>query len=152
MRMRDWIVKFALLIALTAALSSAQKTDWANAKGLTIGGETKVSLEGGASFRGQLQQVTDDSLIIAAAGSERSLPRTQIKEVAIKGNNHRGRNAVIGLGIGAVTGLGVGAGVDHGFGHRFGIGELLATPIGAILGTIIGAVWPTGTWHDVYRK
>jgi hypothetical protein len=145
-------MKFTLLIALTAALARAQKTNWANVQTLTIGEEIKVSLEAGASFRGDLQSVTEESLIMIAAGSQQTLPRAQIKKVATKGASHRGRNTLIGLGIGAGVGLGIGVGVDHGFGHRFGIGELLGTPIGAVIGTIIGAVWPTGTWHDVYRS
>jgi hypothetical protein len=149
--MRKSIMKFTLLIALTAALASAQKTNWTNVQTLTIGEEIKASLESGSSFRGELQKVTDESLIMLAAGSQQTLPRAQIKKVATKGASHRGRNALIGLGIGAGAGFGTGTAVDHGWGN-FNIGKLLGTPIGAIIGTIIGAVWPTGTWHDVYRS
>lgn len=110
----------------------------------------------GKSFRGQLQSTTDESLIMVAANSQQTLARPQIAKVATKGASHRGRNALIGLGIGAGSGLAIGAGSDASCGgHCFfgnNIGKEVLTPIGAIVGTIVGAVWPTGGWHDVYRS
>jgi hypothetical protein len=147
-------VKLALLL-LAFAVTAAADANWATVKSLTIGGEIKVSSVDGKSFRGQVQSVTDESLVILAANTQQSLPRAQVLKVSTKGESHRKRNAFIGLGIGAGAGLGIGAAVDgtcKGFciGPR-DIGKAVLTPLGALLGTIIGAVWPTGTWHDVYR-
>lgn len=147
-------MKAMLLILVGAAMASAQKTDWANVKGLTIGREIRVSLEG-KSFRGQLQNVTDDSLVIVAASSQQTLARADIKKVSTKGESHRLRNTLIGLGIGAGAGLGIGAGSDAGCSpHCFlgnDLGKAIFTPIGAIVGTVVGVAWPTGLWHDIYR-
>lgn len=148
--------KLTLLIALTAAAAIAQKNNWANVKGLPIGGEIRVSLEGGKSYRGQVQNVTDESLIIVAASSQETLARAQIKKVSTKGDSHRLRNTLIGLGVGAGTGVAIGAGVDSGcngncwFGNN--IGKEVLTPVGAIVGTLIGVAWPTGLWHDIYKS
>src|SRR5271170_5452615 len=106
-------MKFALLLLLAATAAIAQKTNWANVSALPVGGDIRVSLEGGKSYRGQLQSVTDESLIIVAASSQETLSRPQIKKVATKGDSHRLRNTLIGLGIGAGAGLGIGAGVDQ---------------------------------------
>lgn len=106
----------------------------------------------GKSFRGQLQSTSDESLIMVAASSQQTLARAQITKVATKRESHRGRNALIGLGVGAGGGLAVGAGVDHGdHGWFQNIGKEVFTPLGALVGVIVGVAWPTGGWHDVYR-
>jgi len=111
----------------------------------------------GKSFRGQLQSAADDSLIMVAASSQQTLPRPQIAKIATKGASHRGRNALIGLGVGAGAGLVGGAIEDHSscggrcwFGND--LGKAIYTPLGAIVGTIVGVAWPTGGWHEVYRS
>jgi hypothetical protein len=144
-----------LLLVLAAGLASAEKNDWANVKALPIGGEIRVSLQTGKSYRGQVQNVTEESLIIVAASSQETLARAQIKKISSKGDSHRMRNTLIGLGIGAGSGLAIGAGSDASCGGHcwFGnnIGKEVLTPVGAIVGTLIGVAWPTGLWHDVYR-
>jgi hypothetical protein len=151
-------MKFTLLLLASLAASAqspSPKANWANLKSLTVGGEIRVSLQDGQSFRGQMQSVTDDSLVMIAASSQQSLTRTQVAKVSTKGESHRRRNTLIGLGIGAGGGVAVGAGIDQGcksncwFGNN--IGKEVFTPIGAIIGTIVGVAWPTGTWHEVYR-
>jgi len=148
-------MKLPLLLAFAATLAAAD-ADWAKVKSLTIGGEIKVSAADGKSFRGQLQSVTDGSLVILAANTQQSLPRAQVLKISVKGDSHRKRNALIGLGVGAGAGLGIGAGIDQGCtGFCVGgkdLGKTIFTPLGAIVGTIIGVAWPTGTWHDVYRS
>jgi hypothetical protein len=142
----------ALLLLLAAALF-AQKTNWANLKTIPIGGEIRVNVEDGKSFRGQLQSVTDDSLVILAANTQQSLPRAQVLKLSVKGESHRRRNTLIGLGVGAGAGLATGAGVDRtaGFGS-WDIGKAVFTPLGAIIGTIVGVAWPTGGWHEIYKS
>jgi hypothetical protein len=147
-------MKFALLLAF--AVTAAADANWASVRSLTIGGEITVSTADGKSFRGQLQSVTDESLVILAANTQQSLPRAQVLKVSTKGESHRKRNTLIGLGIGAGAGLGIGAGADHSCANNCflgnNIGKEIFTPLGAIVGTIIGLAWPTGTWHEVYRS
>ena len=149
-------MKFALLLLLSAVAALADQ-NWASVKSLTIGGEIKVSAADGKSFRGQLQTVTDDSLVMLAANTQQSLPRAQVLKIWTKGESHRKRNTLIGLGIGAGAGLGIGVGVDHqcGGGSCFisdNLGKAVFTPLGALIGTIIGVAWPTGYWHEIYHS
>src|ERR1700689_668077 len=97
--------KLTLLMMLAAAAAIAQKDNWANVKSVPVGGEIRVSLEGGKSYRGQLQSLTDEALIIVAASSQERLARAQIRKVATKGEGHRWRNTLIGFGVGAGAGL-----------------------------------------------
>ena len=142
----------ALLFFLAASLF-AQKNNWANLKTVPIGGEIRVDIQDGKSFRGQLQSVTDDSLVIVAANTQQSLPRAQVLKLAVKGESHRRRNTLIGLGVGAGAGLTSGAIADHtaGFGS-WNIGKEVLTPLGALVGTVIGVAWPTGGWHEIYNS
>jgi hypothetical protein len=150
-------MKLTLLVVLAAAAAFAQRANWANVKNLPVGEEIRTSLEGGKSFRGQLQSVTDESLVILAANLQQSLPRAQVLKVATKGESHRKRNALIGLGLGAGAGLGIGAGADHSCAQNGcfignNLGKEVFTPLGALVGIIIGVAWPTGGWHEVYRS
>ena len=145
-------MRFTLLLFAVTAFANE---NWASVKTLTVGGEIKVSASDGKSFRGQLQSVTDESLVMLAANTQQSLPRAQVLKIWTKGESHRKRNTLIGLGIGAGAGLGVGVGVDHQCGYSCfisnNLGKAVFTPLGALIGTIIGVAWPTGCWHEIYR-
>jgi hypothetical protein len=147
--------KLTLLMMLAAAAAIAQKNNWANVKSVPVGGEIRVSLEGGKSYRGQLQSLTDEALIIVAASSQETLARAQIRKIATKGDSHRLRNTLIGFGVGAGAGLAIGAGEDAQCSpHCFlgnDIGKAIFTPMGAAVGAIVGVAWPTGRWHEIYR-
>lgn len=145
------------MLLLAAASVAAQKTNWANVQSLPVGGEIRVYMEGGKSFRGQVQNVTGDSLTVLAANSQQALARADVRKVSTRGESHRLRNTLIGLGVGAGAGLGIGAGTDaqcapHGCFLGNNIGKEVLTPLGALVGTIVGVAWPTGRWHEVYRK
>src|SRR5689334_14807717 len=146
---RQWMhMKFTLLILLSV-VAVAQSSEWSNVKHLAKGEEIRVSASDGKSYRGQLSEATDESLIIIAAGSQETLARAQIKRIAIKKPGHRRRNTLIGLGVGAGAGLAIGAGADHscaadGCFISQNFGKDVFTPLGAIIGTIIGVAWPTG--------
>ena len=148
-------VRFALLVVLSAGASAAD-SNWTTVRTLTIGGEIRVSAAGGKSFRGQLQSVSDESLVVLAANTQQSLPRADVLRVSTKGESHRKRNTLIGFGVGAGAGLGIGAGMDHGCVPQGcfisnNLGKEVFTPLGALIGTIIGVAWPTGYWHEIYR-
>ena len=136
--------------------SNPANQGWANVKRLAAGEEVRVSMSDGKSYRGQLQSTTDESLVLVAASAQRTLARPQITKIATKGASHRGRNTLIGLGIGAGGGLAIGAGTDASCGGHcwFGnnIGKEVFTPLGALIGAIVGVAWPTGGWHEVYRS
>ncbi len=150
-------MKTVLAISFAAAqlVCAQSKTDWASLSKLAAREQIKVSMSDGKSYRGEFQSVTADSLAMVAAATQQSLPHTQVTRVSVKGDSHRGRNALIGLGVGAAGGLAIGAAGDAQCSRDCflggNIGKAVLTPIGAIAGAIIGVAWPTGGWHDVYR-
>ncbi len=147
----------ALFLAPFLAAQPASKSDWGNLNKLTAGDEIRVTVVPRGPIRARFQRATDTSLIVATPGREESLDRASIVSVAAKGESHRKRNALIGLGVGAGVGLGIGAGLDASQCHAncFNIlpnaGKEILTPVGALLGVTVGALLPTGGWHEIYR-
>ena len=144
-----------ILVALviTATAQPAKPIEqWSNLNPLENGSEIRVALTDGKTLRGFLQSVSADSLVINATTSQQALSRQEIKLVSLKRPGHRGRNTLIGLGIGAAGGLGTGAAIDHGDHGWFpNLGKAVFTPIGALVGAIVGVAIPTGGWRVVYR-
>ncbi|MGJ5817981.1 hypothetical protein [Paludibaculum fermentans] len=129
-------------------------SNWSNLSGLTAGSEIRVTLAGGQQLRGFLLRVTPESVLLNATTSQETLARAAILRVALKKPGRRGRNTLIGLGIGAAGGLAIGAGIDarsNSGGWFQNAGKGVIGPLGAILGTVVGVAWPTGGWKDVYR-
>jgi len=152
------ICLLALLAAVLAATTAAQQAkpiaNWVNLNQLVAGSEIRVTLANGKTLRGFMQRVTPESLAINATTSQETLPRQDIRRVAVKRPGHRGRNTLIGLAIGTGAGLAFGAGADakSRSGRMFpDLGKEVFTPLGAIVGTVVGVALPTGGWRDVYR-
>ena len=147
-----WLL-FAALAGTALAQKPASPERWAKLSQLAPGAEVRVFLSGDRSLRGFLQKVTPDSLAINATTSQETLARADIKKVQLKRKGHRGRNTLIGLGIGAGGGLAVGAGLDHSnAGGWFpNLGKAIFAPVGAIIGTVVGVAIPTGGWREIYR-
>jgi hypothetical protein len=154
------LLRQSLLLAIMAAALAESATaqqgkpiaQWANLNRLENGSEIRVVLAGGKTLRGFLQSVSPDSLAINATTSQEALSRQEIKLVSQKRPGHRGRNTLIGLGIGAAGGLATGAAIDHGDHGWFpNLGKAVFTPLGAIIGTVVGVAIPTGGWRVVYH-
>ena len=158
------VFQLALLTATLAAAAAAQQANpianWANLNQLVPGSEIRVTLAAGKTMRGSMQGVTPESLSIATKASQETLARQDIRQVALKRRGHRGRNTLIGLGIGAGAGLAIGAGLDsryetHAFMDLRGCWPLackaVVTPVGAVVGAAVGVALPAGRWRDVYR-
>lgn len=148
-------VGFAALAASAAAQQSAPLGEWAILSQLAPGSEIRVKLATGADVRGFVQRVTLDSLEINSTTGQETLSRQQIRRVSMKRPGHRGRNTLIGLGIGAGAGLAVGAGLDAQAGKEWNLfpnaGKAVCTPLGALVGAVVGVALPSGGWRDLYR-
>src|SRR3954454_20117607 len=145
----------ALWLAMFAGAASGQtsRADWNVLSGLPAGTEIRVTLAGGKTLRGFFQKNDADSLAINATTSQETLARQDVKRVQSKRPGHRGRNTLIGLGVGAVGGFALGAGADHAATSNWlpNVGKIILTPLGAIIGTVVGVAIPTGGWREVYR-
>lgn len=128
--------------------------NWANLSALAAGAEVRVVLSSGKNLRGFIQRATPDSLMLNAATGQETLARVEVRRVSLKKQGHRGRNTLIGLGIGTAAGLAAGAGIDSQSTSRDWFpyaGKAVFMPLGAIVGTVVGVAWPTGGWKDVFR-
>lgn len=157
------ITRFAP-IAFAAFLFSASvhgqpAHDWASlghAPAISAGAEIEARTTDNKRYRGQFMAATDDALIVTTASGEQRLARAAVSRVSVKKPGHRGRNTLIGFGIGAAAGLTLGAIAD---GRCTGkciegttpLGKEVGTPFGALIGAIIGLALPTGGWREVYR-
>ena len=147
---------FLFVFALAAAAQSPAQ-NWNNVKALAIGTNVRV-LAGSRTVGGQVQGVTDDSLAVDSGKGQEMFAQQQVIRVSVKEKGHRGRNTLIGLGIGA--GLGAAAGLEERTeGSRplpLGRSKALNAAIGAVplglIGTLVGAVIPTGGWREVYKR
>ena len=149
-------VLFALALVL-AAQSPAQ--NWNDVKALSVGTSVRISV-GSRTVTGQVQRVTDDSLVVDSGKGQEMFTRQEVMRVSTKTKSHRLRNTLLGLGIGTGAGFGIGVGVGRandcssGFlcGLNTAAGGAVGGAIGLVGGTVIGAVIPTGSWHEVYLR
>jgi len=149
---------FTVLSAVLISSSCvAQASEWNVLQQLSAGQQIKVALNGGKSYHGSFQSATDAALVIHAGNSEQALPRADVRRVLLKTGGHRGRNALIGAGVGAGAGLGAGAAIDNDCSKTSIVctgnkGKAILTPVFALLGAGIGALIPSGGWHEIYRS
>lgn len=146
-----------LVLLLAPALLAQSAATWDAVRQLAPASQIRVTTLDGHNVRGGLQSATDDALVLATSKSSQTVGRATIAKVSVKRKGHRGRNALIGLGVGATGGLVAGEIHDHGCpasGCAFigkNAGKEVLTPLGALIGVTIGALLPTGGWHDIYR-
>jgi hypothetical protein len=103
-----------------------------------------------------LQNVTDDSLVLNSGAGLETFSMTQIERISVKEKGHRGRNALVGLGVGAGIGLVLGAVGDANCGtgctvpKHFGIEAI--PPLFGGVGALVGAIIPSGGWREIYKR
>ncbi len=146
----------ACMIFFVLALT-AQPQSWSSVAALSPGTAIRIAGPHPGSVQGTLQSVTEDSLVLNSRAGQETVTRQQVTRVSVKKTGHRGRHALIGLGVGAVAGLALGAASDHScapngcfFGSNFG--KEVFTPLGAGLGALVGALIPSGGWREVYKQ
>ena len=140
--------------SLGAAEPRATKASWDNLKALPQGKEIQVVLNNAESYRGLLQTVTEEAIVVRTAGGEQTFTRQSILRVSTKGESHRGRNAVIGAIVGLAGGAATVAALCQGTTSCTGTGTaalVVGGGFGAPVGAVAGAVIPTGGWRDIYR-
>jgi hypothetical protein len=133
--------------AVPAAEPQVKESNWDNLKRLSPGDKVQVVLKGVKSYRGLLESVSDEGIVVRLATGDQTFARLDILRVSTKGESHRARNAMIGFGAGAALGLLIGGSKNCGDAGCGAEGFL----IGAAIGPGVGASLPTGRWHTVYR-
>jgi hypothetical protein len=88
--------------------SAKNQANWDKLKQLSVGQEIQVAQIGTKSIRGNFHSVTDEAIVLSLATGEQTISRQSVHRISIKSKGHRGRNALIGTGIGVGAGLGGG--------------------------------------------
>lgn len=144
-------------IAILGAQFCLGQSEWSALQQLPSGLGMRVMLEGGRSQRGSFDSATDSSVVIRSGKGDQKFSRDQVIRILVKRKGHRGRNALIGAGIGAGAGLGFGAAIDNdcsktSFFCTGNKGKAILTPVFGLIGAGIGALIPSGGWREVYRS
>lgn len=114
------LIPLPILLLVAAAAAPAQtpvqpsapitSTPWDAVKSLAPGTEVRVEYTHAKSIEGMIESVTETEMVLLKQGSgPRSLDRSKVTSVSIKGKGHRPRNVLIGLGASAAAGTGIGA-------------------------------------------
>lgn len=128
-----------LLVYAQSTSAPAQPSSWAKVEAQPKGTNIKVKAahDGGSCL---LIQVTADALTCTHKGQDVTYQRADIRKIS---RPHRGRSALVGLGIGAAAG-GIGGAVGNGS-SSFIIGRGLAAVIFAVPAGLLGAAVGAGT-------
>jgi len=139
-------------------------SSWDNLKSLTPGQEIHVVMDNVKSYQGKFQSLSEGGITLRDRAREQTLARKDILRVSQKkGQDHSGRNVVIGTVVGASAGLVFGLGPYYvqrncTEGPAFNCGlppnshyVKILTPLGGVAGAVAGALISTRGWHDVYR-
>jgi hypothetical protein len=137
------------LVGLGSPLA-AQATDsssWASVRGLTAGRTIEVIARQGATIKGALAGVSDDSITVNAKHRTVAVPRSEVSLVRVRSGKGR-KYALIGAAIGAGAGLGLGVAGGESLSNGGG-GDLAnlkpaiivgSGAAGALIGALIGSV------------
>ena len=133
---------------------AAQSPSWLAVQAIAPGTEIRVA--SARVVRGTLQSLTEDSLLLRTSAGQEMFARPQVKRVSIREKGHRGRNTLIGLGVGAGVGLVFGALGDANCGPNCtmpkNFGKEALPPVFGGVGALVGLIIPSGGWQVVYRQ
>ncbi len=113
---------------------------------------------GSRTVRGKIVRVSDEDLLLVSGKGQEMFGRPDVTRVLLKGDSHRGRNSLIGLGVGAATGATIGAAAHHDctgwciFATSRGVDAAGGAIVLGAIGAAVGALIPTRSWLEVYRQ
>ena len=141
-----------LLIAPARTPAQSSEDSWDNLGELRPGQRIEVVDMKLSSWQGAFTGYSEEAISLRTAKDEVAIPRSDVLSVKNRKRPHRGRNVLIGLGIGAAGGLAAGAIAGATFHEEgeTGVFVLVFTPIGAGIGAGVGAAMPAGK-VTVYR-
>ncbi len=133
-------------VLLASPLIRAQNAayNWDNLGRLRAGQKIEVVDTKMKSTQCRFAGYSGSGLLVRTGTGEMSIPRTQVFSIKDREHSGRGRNILLGLGIGAAAGFAIGAvkGKTYHEAGETGVFIAVFTPIGAGAGTLAGAVLP----------
>jgi hypothetical protein len=147
----------AVISIAATALAQSNATDWNTVKALATGADVRLTT-GFRTVHGQVLRVSDGNIVLALGKGQEMFSQQEVLRVRLRGDSHRGRNSLIGLGGGAAIGAIIGAAAHQDctgfciFYTSRGTDTAAGAVVGGGLGAIIGALIPTRSWLEIYRK
>lgn len=148
------ILGFLLAPPASAGAPPADKANWDNLKQLSPGQEARVVLNDAKSFKGFVESISDEAIVLRVDRAPMTFPRQTVLRVSARGLSRRGRNALIGAGIGAGVGVGMAALTEASSSETGEVGGPVMAASAALFGLLgagVGALFPTAGWTEVYR-
>jgi len=114
----------------------AQTDNWILLRGIYPGQDTHVHTLDGRLLTGGFISTTDDNIVIRQRMGDETFAKSQIKKVSVRKLSKRGRNSLVGAGIGALAMGGLAAAVTKGDGTVTAAAALAYGIIGAGIGAL----------------
>ncbi len=99
-------MKLLLILLVTASTLLA---DWTAVATIATGQKIEVSLRDGSTSQGTFVSASIESLIVKESSAQRTLAKTQIRQVRVYDPGRRIRRGLIWMAVGAGTGAGASA-------------------------------------------
>ncbi len=115
------------------------QSGWDKLSQLTPGQEIRVKQKDGKSIQGNFRSAAGEAIVVSLTSGEQTINRQSVNRISTKGKGHRGRNTLIGVGIGAGVGVLGGAAVGEGCLSNSFICWSRGEAMG--VGTLLGALW-----------
>ena len=114
------------------------ESDWGNLRQLRVGDKVEVVRYNLSKHKGKMLAWTEESISLRLKNQEVTISREEVYRVTQLSKGHRGRNVLIGLGLGAAVGTLIGRAQwcsgEPGFNACTFVGLVMGTGIGAGVG------------------
>ena len=161
MKIRILIAAALLLIAPGAFAQNENPpgiSDWEILYDLYVGQKVKVVRADTTKVKGKVVAVYEDAITLRRKKKETEIPRDEVFQVLERGKFNRGKNTLIGAGLGAAVGLLLPLAAAEELscdctGHVDVSGQTLAGAalVGSIVGALVG-VFKTPKYYVVYES
>lgn len=142
--MRAFAPLLCVLALSCASVAQTGKSSWENLRQLKVDQKIQIAETSGAKHSVYFLSASDSAIRFRENIGERSIERSAIRSVKLT-DPRRGRNALIGLGVGAAGGAALGAATapSNGILGGKGFGAFAVGLLGAAIGAGAGAILPT---------
>lgn len=125
------------ILCLFLVTLSGLYAGWDEVRGVGKGERVEVVVRKAPDVRGTFVSASETGMVVRDKSGERTVARDTIRKVRVRDSSRRGRNGVIGAGIGLAVGIGIGFAVCPGCAGE-GAGGKYVGP-GAVVGAGLGA-------------
>ena len=117
-------------------------SDWDNLRQVRIGDKVEVVRHNLSKHKGKVLAWTEESISLRLKNQDVTIPREDVYRVTQLSKGHRGRNALIGLGLGAAAGTLIGRAQWCSGEPGFNVCTFVGLVFGVGIGAGVGSAFP----------